>query len=137
LGVLEGDAGGFPNGRRLADDVVDVALQVVEGELVGSPNDLGDAVNVNDKAFENTFPYVALPHSGSRPDPGTTGAMKSGTTPLTGGKVAAQTPADQTPAAPESDATTAALGVAGAGVLLLVTGAVMARRSRSTRATAS
>ena len=65
LGVIAGDNQGFPNGRRLADDVIDIALQVVEGELVGAPNDLGDSVHVNDKAFGTTFPYVALPHSGS------------------------------------------------------------------------
>ncbi|MQY13208.1 hypothetical protein SRB5_33510 [Streptomyces sp. RB5] len=65
LGVLDGDKAGFPNGRRLADDVIDIELQVVEGELVGSPNDLGDAVDANDRAFGTSFPYVALPTSGS------------------------------------------------------------------------
>jgi Domain of unknown function (DUF4331) len=65
LGVLDGDNAGYPNGRRLTDDVVDISLQVVEGELVGKKNDLGDAVDANDKAFGSTFPYVALPHSGS------------------------------------------------------------------------
>ncbi|HET7736130.1 MAG TPA: DUF4331 domain-containing protein [Nocardioidaceae bacterium] len=69
LGVIGGDNQGFPNGRRLADDVIDIALQVVEGELVGSPNDLGDGVNANDKAFSNTFPYLALPANGSDPQP--------------------------------------------------------------------
>lgn len=66
LGVLDGDNAGFPNGRRLTDDVVDEALQVMEGELVGAKNDLGDAVNENDKQFEKNFPYVAEPTSGSR-----------------------------------------------------------------------
>ncbi|MEU9154466.1 DUF4331 domain-containing protein [Streptomyces sp. NPDC048417] len=66
LGVLDGDNAGFPNGRRLTDDVIDEALQVVEGELVGSKNDLGDAVDKNDKGFEKYFPYVAEPTSGSR-----------------------------------------------------------------------
>ncbi|MER7544839.1 DUF4331 domain-containing protein [Actinomadura sp.] len=65
LGVLGGDNAGFPNGRRLTDDVVDIALQAVEGELLGTKNDLGDAVNANDVGFEKTFPYVAQPHSGS------------------------------------------------------------------------
>jgi len=69
LGVIGGDNQGFPNGRRLSDDVLDIALQVVEGELVGNPNDLADGVNSNDKAFEENFPYVALPHSGSNPNP--------------------------------------------------------------------
>ncbi|MEW2285758.1 DUF4331 domain-containing protein [Streptomyces sp. NPDC047841] len=74
LGVLDGDNAGFPNGRRLTDDVVDAALQVMEGELVGSKNDLGDAVDKNDKEFENSFPYVAQPTSGSR------GPLAKGTT---------------------------------------------------------
>src|SRR4051794_10244788 len=66
LGVLDGDNAGFPNGRRLTDDVVDEALQVVEGELVGSKNDLGDAVDANDKKFGHSFPYLANPEPGSR-----------------------------------------------------------------------
>lgn len=65
LGVIGGDKNGFPNGRRLTDDVVDAALQVVEGELVGSPNDLSDKVDANDVRFEREFPYVGLPTSGS------------------------------------------------------------------------
>ncbi|MEU7473159.1 DUF4331 domain-containing protein [Streptomyces sp. NPDC044984] len=66
LGVLDGDNAGFPNGRRLTDDVVDAALQVVEGELVGAKNDLGDAVDANDKEFKAAFPYLANPTEGSR-----------------------------------------------------------------------
>ena len=69
LGVIGGDNAGFPNGRRLADDVIDIALQVFEGELIGNPNDLADGVNTNEKAFGNTFPYVGLPHRGSDPAP--------------------------------------------------------------------
>ena len=65
LGVIGGDKNGFPNGRRLGDDVLDIALQVVGGELIGSPNDLGDGVNENDHAFGTTFPFLALPDSGS------------------------------------------------------------------------
>ncbi|MGH2772932.1 MAG: DUF4331 domain-containing protein, partial [Actinomycetota bacterium] len=38
LGVIGNDKAGFPNGRRLGDDVVDIALQVLEGELKGSAN---------------------------------------------------------------------------------------------------
>jgi len=74
LGVLGGDTGGFPNGRRLIDDVVDIELQVVQGELAGRPNDLGDGVDTNDRPFRNQFPYMALPTSGSAVDNRTTGA---------------------------------------------------------------
>ena len=67
LGVLGNDPAGFPNGRRLADDVVDVTLQVAEGVLLpGHPKaaeSLGDAVSLNDFPFRNAFPYVALPHN--------------------------------------------------------------------------
>jgi hypothetical protein len=69
LGVIGGDVAGFPNGRRLADDVIDIALQVVEGELVGNPNDLADGVDVNPEGFGSSFPYVQVPTSGSDPDP--------------------------------------------------------------------
>ncbi|MEV5432189.1 DUF4331 domain-containing protein [Streptomyces sp. NPDC052701] len=66
LGVLDGDNAGFPNGRRLTDDVIDASLQVVEGELLGAKNDLGDAVDANDKEFGRSFPYLADPTEGSR-----------------------------------------------------------------------
>ena len=69
LGVIGGDTAGFPNGRRLADDVIDIALQVVEGELIGNPNDLGDAVDADDMEFSSTFPYVTLPSRGSDASP--------------------------------------------------------------------
>jgi hypothetical protein len=65
LGVIGGDLAGYPNGRRLYDDVLDITVQVAEGELVGNPNDLGDAVDANDVSFRIAFPYLALPHSGS------------------------------------------------------------------------
>jgi hypothetical protein len=69
LGVLAGDLAGFPNGRRLADDVVDIELRAVAGVLVPgfnvSPNNaLGDGVDVNDMPFRSEFPYVALSHNG-------------------------------------------------------------------------
>ena len=67
LGVLAGDTAGFPNGRRLTDDVVDISLQAVVGVLGGVKTSLGDGVNVNDLAFRTTFPYLAFPHSGGNP----------------------------------------------------------------------
>ena len=68
LGVLAGDLAGFPNGRRLTDDVVDIEERVVAGVLVPgfnvAPNNrLGDGVNVNDRPFLPYFPYVAPPHN--------------------------------------------------------------------------
>jgi hypothetical protein len=63
FGVIGGDIAGFPNGRRLADDVVDIELRVVGGYLVpadqgGKKLPLGDGVDANDQPFSDTFPYV-------------------------------------------------------------------------------
>jgi hypothetical protein len=68
FGVLAGDTAGFPNGRRLSDDVVDIELRVIAGALLpddqgGKQIPLGDGVDVNDKPFRDAFPYVALPDS--------------------------------------------------------------------------
>ena len=67
LGVLAADIAGFPNGRRLTDDVVDITLQVAAGVLGGVKTSLGDGVDRNDVAFRTTFPYIAQPHSGGNP----------------------------------------------------------------------
>jgi hypothetical protein len=64
FGVLAGDTQGFPDGRRLGDDVTDIALRVVGGFLKGNRLPLGDGVDQNDVPFRTTFPYVALPHPG-------------------------------------------------------------------------
>jgi hypothetical protein len=77
LGLLAGQADGFPNGRRLVDDVVDIEERAVAGVLaepfgLPAPNGgnaalaplLGDGVNANDKPFLTSFPYVATPGSG-------------------------------------------------------------------------
>jgi hypothetical protein len=72
LGLLGGDPAGYPNGRRLQDDVTDIALRVVVGGvLAGAPfstspinTKLGDGVNVNDAPYRSSFPYLADSPSG-------------------------------------------------------------------------
>jgi len=67
LTVAANDNAGWPNGRRLVDDVIDLALNGVEGAFFTPqywPVVLGDGVNGNDRTFQSTFPYVALPHQG-------------------------------------------------------------------------
>jgi hypothetical protein len=76
MGVLGGQLDGFPNGRRLADDVTDIELLAVAGILcqTGGPlagnspcrttpvnPALGDGVPANDLPFQTTFPYLANP----------------------------------------------------------------------------
>jgi Domain of unknown function (DUF4331) len=119
LGVLEGDKAGYPNGRRLSDDVVDITLQVAEGELVGSPNDLGDGVNVNDKPFLAAFPYVALPTSGSSTD---ARATRPAAAPVSASAAAAAPGSGTTP---RGGVQTGAGGTAGRSMPLLPAGLVM------------
>ena len=64
LGVLGGDTQGWPNGRRLSDDVVDIAEQAVAGFLKGTKIPLGDGVDGDDRKLLGSFPYVADPQSG-------------------------------------------------------------------------
>jgi len=93
LGVLAGDAAGFPNGRRPYDDVVDITLRVAEGALCGKigacgsettdPNHgapytdgaqaagpdaahtyLGGAIKATD-TYLSVFPYLNTPIPGS------------------------------------------------------------------------
>jgi hypothetical protein len=78
LGVLGGDACGFPNGRRLSDDTLEIELlavagaayQVLDGAETGftfNPALIGvltDRVDENDVRFRKTFPYMAIAQSG-------------------------------------------------------------------------
>jgi hypothetical protein len=71
LGVLGGDAAGFPNGRRPGDDVVDAALRVVMGVLLpmaDAPSGqlpFTDGAYVDASFFGQRFPYLRTPLSGS------------------------------------------------------------------------
>src|SRR3954463_1455469 len=64
FGVVGGDTAGYPNGRRLGDDVVDIDLQVGPVFLKGNKVPRGDGGDRNDKPFLATFPYLAPPTSG-------------------------------------------------------------------------
>lgn len=78
LGVLGGDACGFPNGRRFADDTVDISLLAVGGAAYAALDGrdtsfsfnsgligvLSDNVNENDQPLSKTFPYLAPAQSG-------------------------------------------------------------------------
>jgi hypothetical protein len=142
LGVLADDNAGFPNGRRLTDDVVDMELQALEGAIITGeivePLAAGDGVDSNDLDFADAFPYVALPHSGS-------GAASAGLGGGDGGNAepspAATDDGDDTdvstsPVGDESDGVSTAVLIGAALVALLIGLAVgvLVSRKRSTSA---
>ncbi len=138
LGVLGGDAGGFPNGRRLTDDVVDIELQTLEGAIQADGSiklvdalASGDGVNANDVAFEASFPYVALPHPGSDTGPGGLGGPPRGGSPSGGvatgfgGAALSNDPADSSSKLPLLPLAVLAVGV-------VMTGFGLSRSRRTT-----
>jgi hypothetical protein len=60
--------GGWPNGRRFGDDVVDIAVTALIADLRVSPPVIpivaGDNVNFNDMAYNKVFPYESTPQNG-------------------------------------------------------------------------
>jgi hypothetical protein len=83
LGLVAGDAAGFPNGRRVADDVVTIELRAVAGLTIPLVDktytpDAAAAV-ITDGTTETTkllksFPYLATPAGGFQTTPGTPGS---------------------------------------------------------------
>jgi hypothetical protein len=75
LGLLGGDVAGFPNGRRVHDDVTDIALRAVAGGTPFTPatnvppnNALGDGVSANPEGpLLTRFPYLRPPNPGNTP----------------------------------------------------------------------
>ena len=76
LGLLGGDIAGFPNGRRVGDDVTDIDLKAAAGavlHVLGAINcpaslTLTDNVSANDVPYLGTFPYLGTPHNGYNHD---------------------------------------------------------------------
>jgi hypothetical protein len=77
LSILGGDVlvnsagnsvpGGWPNGRRFGDDVVDIALSVIaSGPTFSTLTVVGDNVPENDQLYNAVFPYAGTPHAGTR-----------------------------------------------------------------------
>jgi Domain of unknown function (DUF4331) len=76
MAAVAGDVAGFPNGRRLTDDVVDIEIRAVAdgygaflAEAFGLPNlepnnAVGDGCNGNDVRFTRSFPYLGVAHDG-------------------------------------------------------------------------
>jgi hypothetical protein len=74
LGVIGGDVAGFPNGRRIIDDVVTIELQAIAGATIplvdktftpdAAVADVSDGVTGAGLTFLPSFPYLGTPYSG-------------------------------------------------------------------------
>ena len=74
LGVVGGDLAGFPNGRRVFDDVTSIELRAIAGltyPLVdksytpdGAASLVTDGLTDSDTTYLSTFPYLGTPQSG-------------------------------------------------------------------------
>ena len=84
LGLVAGDAAGFPNGRRLGDDVVTIELRAVAGLTIplvdpsytpdGAAARVTDGTKDTNAGLLKTFPYLGLPGGGYQTKPGKTAA---------------------------------------------------------------
>jgi hypothetical protein len=82
LGLLDGDAAGFPNGRRIGDDVVAIELRAVAGLTLplvdpsftpdGAAGVLTDGTTDTNGGTTGSFPYLGNPGGGFQTVPGTT-----------------------------------------------------------------
>ncbi len=83
IGLVAGDAAGFPNGRRLVDDVVAIELRAVAGATIplvdpsftpdGAAAVLNDGTSNTNPPFLDEFPYLGTPAGGYQTTPGTAG----------------------------------------------------------------
>jgi hypothetical protein len=74
LGVLGGDVSGFPNGRRIPDDVVTIELRAVAGATIplvdksykvdAVVSDVSDGTSFEASTYQDSFPYLGNPHDG-------------------------------------------------------------------------
>ncbi len=84
LGLLGGDIGGFPNGRRIGDDVVDIEIRAALGGTPFTPafnvapnNSVGDGVAFNFEGYLTRFPYLQTPNPGNTPREGNFPALQT------------------------------------------------------------
>jgi len=73
LGVVAGDLAGFPNGRRVFDDVVSIELKAFAGFTIplvdtytpdGAVGAVSSYITPDNDRYQATFPYLGTPHDG-------------------------------------------------------------------------
>jgi hypothetical protein len=90
LGLLGNDLAGFPNGRRVTDDVVSIELKAVAGATIplvdhtftpdAAVAAVSQGVTSNSAAYQSSFPYLADPYPGFS-NPATTPSSNHNTSP--------------------------------------------------------
>ena len=83
-GLVAGDAAGFPNGRRISDDVVTIELRAIAGATIplvdpdytpdAAASAITDGTTNTNAPLLKSFPYLGLPGGGYQTVPGTTKA---------------------------------------------------------------
>jgi hypothetical protein len=81
FGILGGDLAGFPNGRRVTDDIIAIELRAIAGAVLPLVDHtftadpaaaiLADGTVDDNQPFLDHFPYLGTPNSGSEVRPGT------------------------------------------------------------------
>jgi hypothetical protein len=79
IGLIGGDAAGFPNGRRVFDDVVSIELRAVAGATYplvdksykpdAAAAAITDGLTDADTTYAPSFPYLGTPQSGYQTSP--------------------------------------------------------------------
>jgi Domain of unknown function (DUF4331) len=79
LGILGGDLAGFPNGRRVFDDVVSVELRAIAGATIplvdssftpdGAASAVTDGLGPSSTRYLTQFPYLGTPQGGYQTAP--------------------------------------------------------------------
>ncbi len=65
--ITGGIPSGWPNGRRIGDDVIDIALTALaSGPSFTTITKVGDNVNANDQLYNRVFPYLGTPNAGTK-----------------------------------------------------------------------
>jgi hypothetical protein len=79
IGLVAGDPAGFPNGRRLIDDVVAIELKAIAGATIplvdpsftpdGAAAQLNDGTTNTNSPYLSSFPYLGTPAGGFQTKP--------------------------------------------------------------------
>jgi hypothetical protein len=74
FGLLGGDIAGFPNGRRVFDDIVTIELKAIAGATIplvdpsftpdGAVGLVQSYLTPGSDRYQATFPYLGTPHDG-------------------------------------------------------------------------